>query len=104
MINYLENRDNNTKVKNDNFFKKITNDGIKHQSVNKAKKITNINYVYKNNSKNLYENNYSKYLKKYNDNNTSGMNIINKKLNKILHNNDEKGSIEQGTITITEEG
>ena len=92
LIKHLENRDNNTKVKNDNFFKKITNDGIKHQSVNKAKKITNINYVYKNNSKNLYENNYSKYLKKYNDNNTSGMNIINKKLNKILHNNDYNNS------------
>ena len=92
LIKHLENKDNNNKVKNDNFFKKITNEGIKHQSVNKAKKITNINYVYKNNNKNIYDNNYSKYLKKYNDNSTSGMNIINKKLNKILHNNDYNNS------------
>ena len=95
LIKHLENKDN--KAKNEALFKKISpNDAqIKHQSVNKAKKITNINYIYKNNS-----NNYSKYLKKYNnnENNTSGINgisgvsIINKKLDKILHNNDYNNS------------
>ena len=92
LIKHLENKE--TKVKNEALFKKISNNDnnqIKHQSVNKAKKITNINYIYKNNN-----NNYSKYLKKYNnDNSTSamnGVNIINKKLDKIIHNNDYNNS------------
>ena len=95
LIKHLENKE--AKTKNEALFKKITpNEAqIKHQSVNKAKKITNINYIYKNNS-----NNYSKYLKKINnqENNTSGINgisgvnILTKKLDKILHNNDYNNS------------
>jgi len=95
LIKHLENKE--AKTKNEALFKKIApNEAqIKHQSVNKAKKITNINYIYKNNS-----NNYSKYLKKINnqENNTSGINgisgvnILTKKLDKILHNNDYNNS------------
>ena len=95
LIKHLENKE--AKTKNEALFKKITpNEAqIKHQSVNKAKKITNINYIYKNSS-----NNYSKYLKKINnqENNTSGINgisgvnILTKKLDKILHNNDYNNS------------
>ena len=92
LIKHLENKE--AKVKNEALFKKISNNDnnqIKHQSVNKAKKITNINYIYKNNS-----NNYSKYLKKYNNDNSAsamnGVNIINKKLDKIIHNNDYNNS------------
>ena len=54
------------------------------------KKVNNINYLYNNNNYNNIHNqiDYSKYLRKFNDNNNiSGVNIINNKINKMINPN-----------------
>ena len=93
LIKHLDNKENKI---NGALFKKISNKPLKHQSMTKIKKISNINYLNNNNNnnKNIVQNqiDYSKYLKKFNDNNNSGINIINKKLNKILSPNDYSNS------------
>jgi len=94
---HIENKEN--KTINDSLFKKISNNKqYKHQSMAKMKKTTNIHYLYNyhnmnNNFNNVssniqQKNNYSKYIKNYNDNNSSGVNLISKKLNKIMSQND----------------
>ena len=92
LIKHLDNKDN--KKINDAFFKKISNNKLlKHQNITKIKKISNINNL--SNNKNNLQNqiDYSKYLKKYNDNNdSSGINMISKKLNKIINPNDYSNS------------
>ncbi len=94
MIKQLENKDNKI---NGALFKKITNNNtkIKHESMTKIKKITNPSYIYDKNKQNNIQSkiNYSKYLQKYDDNNMSDMNIINKKMNKILNPSDYNNSL-----------
>ena len=88
LMKHLNNKE--TKTITNTLFKKISkNKQIKHQSMAKMKKMANINYLYNHNHKNS---NIQKYLKKYNENNSSGVNLINKKLNKILSPNDYKNS------------
>ena len=99
LIKHLENKEN--KTINDTLLKKIsTTKQNKHQSMTKMKKISGIHYLYNNhtnmtNTNNIsnninnninfqQQNEYTKYLKKYNDNN-NGINLINKKLNKMLN-------------------
>ena len=82
LIKHLENKDNKI---SDTLFKKITNNKqFKNQSVTKIKKanniVNNINYLCNNNVQNQID--YTKYLKKFNDSNTSGINI-----NKIFNPN-----------------
>ena len=88
LIKHLENKENKI---NDTLFKKITNNKqFKHQSMTKIKKISNINYLCNNNKNNNNIQNqidYTKYLRKFNDNNISGINIINNKINKIINPN-----------------
>ena len=90
LIKQLENKEN----KNDILFKKINNKPLKHQSITKIKKISNINYLNNNNGKINLQNpiDYSKYLKKYNESNNSGTNIITQKINKIINPNDYSNS------------
>ena len=83
LIKHLENKDNKI---NEPLFKKISNEKqVKNQSMTKIKKISNVNYL--NSNSNPID--YSKFLKKCND---SGINIINKKLNKMLNPSDYNNS------------
>ena len=70
-------------------FKKISNNKqFKNQSMTKMKKVNNINYLCNNNNNIHNQIDYSKYLRKFNDNNNiSGVNIINNKINKMINPN-----------------
>ena len=88
LIKHYENKDNKM---SETLFKKISNNKqFKNQSMTKMKKVNNINYLCNNNNNNNIHDqiDYSKYLRKFNDNNNiSGVNIINNKINKMINPN-----------------
>ena len=89
----FENKDNKI---SGTLFKKITNNKkFKNDSVTKIQKISNINYLNDKNKNNSIQKkiNYSKYLQKYDENNMSDMNLIDKKINKILNPSDYSSSL-----------
>ena len=86
LIKHYENKDNKM---SETLFKKISNNKqFKNQSMTKMKKVNNINYLYNNNNNTHNQIDYSKYLRKFHDNNNiSGVNIINNKINKMINPN-----------------
>ena len=88
-LGFIKNLENKDSKKNVPLFKKLSSEKqAKNQSMTKIKKISNINYL--NSNSNPID--YSKFLKKCNDYNNGGINIINKKLNKMFNPNDYSNS------------